>query len=306
MHLLTSAGSGPLPAATAADPAAAPRRRRVGARGFALAHAVPPLAWQLAFFAGPLLFLVVLSFWTVRSFRIEPAFEVANWQRMLMQGYVWETYARTFAYALVAAVAATVLAFPAAYAIAFRLGANARRICLFLLVIPFFTSYLVRIYAWQVFLADQGVINALFGMLGLPAQRMLNTPLATLVGYLTLNLPLVVLVQAMSLMLVDRRLVEAAFNLGCGPLRTVFAVIIPAARVGIVIAALFCFIFSFGDFVAPLYLGGGTAPTLPILIVDTTKAGQQWPRAAVLALLMIATLMAVAWAMTAYAYRRRA
>jgi ABC-type spermidine/putrescine transport system permease subunit I len=307
MHLLSSAGSGPVPSSSAAAGAAAPQRpRRAAGGGFALAHALPPLAWQLAFFAAPLLFLVVLSFWTVRSFRVEPAFDAGNWQRMLVQGYVWETYARTFAYAFVATACATVLAFPAAYAIAFRLGANARRICLFLLVIPFFTSYLVRIYAWQVFLADQGVINALLGMLGLPAQRMLNTPLATLVGYLTLNLSLVVLVQAMSLMLVDRRLVEAAANLGCGPVRTVFAVIIPAGRTGIVIAALFCFIFSFGDFVSPLYLGGGAAPTLPILIVDTTKAGQQWPRAAVLALLMIATLMAVARAMTAYAYRRRA
>lgn len=308
MHQLTSASLPP----TAIDPRAPvseaqpPRQRFAALRGFALAHGAPPLVWQILFFLGPLLFLVVLSFWSVRNFRIEPAFEVANWQRMLMQPHLWETYGRTLAYAAAATAAATVFAFPAAFAIAFRMGANARRACLFLLVIPFFTSYLVRIYAWQVFLSDQGVINAMLGILGVPPQRLLNTPVATLVGYLTLNLPLVVLVQAMSLMLVDRRLVEAACNLGCGPLRTVFAVIIPAARVGIVVGALFCFIFSFGDFVAPLYLGGGAAPTLPILLVDTTKAGQQWPRAAVLALLMIATLMAVAWAMTAYAYRRRA
>lgn len=306
MHLLTSAGSPPLAPPQELPAPARPARGRVAARAFTLAHSLPPLAWQLAFFLGPLLFLVVLSFWSVRNFRIEPAFEPANWLRMLAQAHVWETYARTFGYASLATVVATVLAFPAAFAIAFRLGANARRVCLFLLVIPFFTSYLVRVYAWQVFLSDQGVINALLGMLGVPPQRLLNTPLATLVGYLTLSLPLVVLIQAMSLALVDRRLVEAASNLGCGPLRTVFAVIVPAARVGIVVGALFCFIFSFGDFVAPLYLGGGAAPTLPILIVDTTKAGQQWPRAAVLALLMIATLMAVAWAMTAYAYRRRA
>lgn len=309
MHLLTSAGSPPLAPngdRTAQAAATQAPRGRVGARAFTLAHSLPPLAWQLAFFLGPLLFLVMLSFWSVRNFRIEPAFEPGNWLRMLGQAHVWETYARTLGYALLATVTATVLAFPAAFAIAFRLEANARRVCLFLLVIPFFTSYLVRIYAWQVFLSDQGVINALLGMVGVPPRHLLNTPLATLVGYLTLNLPLVVLIQAMSLMLVDRRLVEAASNLGCGPLRTVFAVIVPAARVGIVIAALFCFIFSFGDFVAPLYLGGGAAPTLPLLIVDTTKAGQQWPRAAVLALLMIATLMVVAWAMTAFAYRRRA
>lgn len=309
MHMPYSAAPGPItatatPAPTADAPGAKPRRAKAG-RGFALAQGIPALVWQLAFFLGPLLFLILLSFWSVRNFRVEPALDLASWQRMLVQPHVWETYARTFAYATMAAVLATVLAFPAAYAIAFKLEANARRACLFVLVIPFFTSYLVRVYAWQVFLSDQGVINALLGMLGLAPARLLNTPLATMVGYLTLNLPLVVLVQAMSLMLVDRRLVEAASNLGCGPLRTVFSVIVPAARVGLVIGALFCFIFSFGDFVAPLYLGGGVAPTLPTLIVDTTKAGQQWPRAAVLALLMIGTLMAVAWALTSYAYRRR-
>jgi spermidine/putrescine transport system permease protein/putrescine transport system permease protein len=88
-------------------------------------------------------------------------------------------------------------------------------------------------------------------------------------------------------------------------LRTVFEVIIPAAKIGLVVAALFCFILTFGDFVSPLYLGGGDPPTLSILITDTTKSGQQWPRAAVIALVMIATLLTVAFAAVRYAYRER-
>ena len=105
-----------------------------------------------------------------------------------------------------------------------------------------------------------------------------------------------VLLQLFSLVFVDRTLIEAAHNLRCGRLRTVFEIVVPAARVGLVIAALFCFILTFGDFVSPLYLGGGDPPTLSILITDTTKSGQQWPRAAVIALTMIATLLAVAFA----------
>lgn len=135
---------------------------------------------------------------------------------------------------------------------------------------------------------------------------MLNTDFGTMVGYLTLCLPLVVLLQVFGLMFVDRTLIEAAHNLRCGRLRTVFLVVIPSARVGLVIAALFCFILTFGDFVGPLYLGGGKPPTLSIMITDTTKAGQQWPRAAVIAIVMIATLLVVAFSAIGYAYRKRA
>jgi spermidine/putrescine transport system permease protein/putrescine transport system permease protein len=101
-------------------------------------------------------------------------------------------------------------------------------------------------------------------------------------------------------------LIEAAHNLGCGRLRTVFLVVVPSARIGIVVAALFCFILTFGDFVSPLYLGGGQPPTLSTLITDTTKSGQQWPRAAVIATMMIVTLLIAAFGAVRFAYRRRA
>ena len=132
---------------------------------------------------------------------------------------------------------------------------------------------------------------------------LLNTPLAIIVGYLTLCLPLVILLQVFSLSYVDRTLIEAAHNLQSGRLRTVFEVIIPSARVGLVIAALFAFILCFGDFVSPVYLGGGNPTTLSILITDTTKSGPQGPRAAVIALMMIATLLSVAFGAVRFAYR---
>ena len=89
-------------------------------------------------------------------------------------------------------------------------------------------------------------------------------------------------------------------------MRTIFTVIIPLAKIGLIIAATFCFILSFGDFVSPYYLGGSRPPTLSILIIDTTKSGQQWPRAAVVACTMIVTLFVVAFTAVSLAYRRRA
>jgi spermidine/putrescine transport system permease protein/putrescine transport system permease protein len=263
------------------------------------------LLWQLLFFALPLLFLIALSFWQVRNFRLEPALKLANWSYVLGSESFWIAYGRSWLYSTTATVIASCLAFPCAYGIAFKLGRNAQRFAIFLLVIPFFTSYLVRVYSWQIFLTDGGIINVMLGHLGIGPVTMINTFLGTLIGYLTLALPLVILLQLLSLMFVDRTLVEAAHNLQCGRLRTVFEVIVPSARIGLVIAALFCFILTFGDFVSPLYLGGGAEATLPILIADTTKSGQQWPRAAAIALTMIATLLAVAFAAIAFAYRSR-
>jgi spermidine/putrescine transport system permease protein/putrescine transport system permease protein len=224
---------------------------------------------------------------------------------MWSKGYVVDTYLRTLGYGALAAVVCSVLAFPASYALAFKVSPATRRLAVFLLITPFFTSYLVRVYSWQAVISDNGILNTVFGFLGFGPVEMLNTLFGTVVGYLTLCLPLVVILQTFSLAAVDRTLVEAAHNLGCGRVRTVLTVVVPLAKVGLIIGAVFCFILSFGDFVSPYYLGGSRPPTLSILIIDTTKSGQQWPKAAVVAVTMIATLLVVAFAAVSAAYRKR-
>ena len=273
---------------------------------YATTWRLPMLVWQFLFFVIPLAFLVYLSFWLVKNYRMVPGFDTVNWVKMFGKGYFWDAYYLTFGMATVSMILTSLIAFPCAYALAFKVSDTTRRWAIFFLIIPFFTSYLVRTYAWQVILAEQGVINAMLSYIGLGPFGMLNTKFGTLVGYLTLCLPLVVILQTFSLANVDRNLIEAAHNLGCGRLRTVFTVIVPLAKVGLIIGAVFCFILSFGDFVSPYYLGGSRPPTLSILIIDTTKSGQQWPRAAVVAITMIVTLLVVAFAAVSLAYRKRA
>jgi len=264
---------------------------------------VPPLLWQLVFFVLPLLFLVVISFWSIQNFKLEPDFTLKNWSTMLGRTTFWSAYAYTWKLAFVAAFGCSLLAFPAAYSITYHLSESMRRIAVLLLIIPFFTSYLVRVYSWQVFLSDNGIINSVLSSVGLDRLPMLNTPAATLIGFLTLCLPLVVLIQVMGMSQIDRSLIEAARNLRAGPCRTVYEVIMPAMKASLVVAWLFAFILCFGDFVSPVYLGGGASPTLSTLITDTTKSGQQWPRAAVVAIMMIVTLMATSLVAVRYAYR---
>jgi ABC-type spermidine/putrescine transport system permease subunit I len=285
--------------------AASSEGQRERLTSYALLWRLPMPIWQIAFFVIPLLFLIAVSFFIVKNYRVEPGFLPENWTKILGRYIFWKTYGYTFLLATIATIVGTVLAFPAAYALAFKLSESARRWAVFLLIIPFFTSYVVRIFAWMFLLAREGVVNGALGRLGLGPWTMLNTPIGTMVGYMTLTLPLVIILQTFALAGIDQRYVEAAHNLGCGRLRAVFTVVIPLAKVGLVIAALFCFILSFGDFVAPYYLGGSTPPTLPIMIVDQTKSGQQWPRASVIALTMITTLFVIAFLFVTAAYRRR-
>jgi spermidine/putrescine transport system permease protein len=272
---------------------------------YAISWRLPMLVWQGLFFIGPLLFMLAMSFFLVKNYRMEPAFEVTNWTKQLSRGIFWQTYFRTLWLAALASVLTSLAAFPASYYLSFKISESARRWAIFFLIIPFFTSYLVRIFAWQVILAQNGVINAVVKSTGAAPLALLNTPAGTMVGYLTLCLPLAVILQTMAMSNIDKRFVEAAHNLGCGRLRTVFTVVLPLAKAGLIVAAVFCFILSFGDFVAPYYLGGSKPPTLSIMIIDTSKSGQQWPRAAVVAITMIVTLLAVTFPALALAYRKR-
>ncbi|PWG61815.1 ABC transporter permease [Spiribacter halobius] len=300
-----------LPHSARALPAAPGRRRRLvlghrASRGvYAAVWSLPLALWQTLFFVLPLGFLLVLTFWVVQNYRLQPDFSLVNWIDVLGGASFWKTYFRTVALALGSALVATVIAFPCAYALAFTVSPAVRRLGVLLLVTPFFTSYLVRVYSWMSILSDHGALNAVLKSLGVGAISVLNSAAGTLVGYLTLCLPLAILIQLMSLANVDRSLIEAAHNLRCPRWRTVFSVIIPSARVGIVVAAVFTFILSFGDFVSPTYLGGGNPPTLSILITDFTKSGQQWPRAAVVAITMIVTLLAAVSLALGFAYRGR-
>jgi spermidine/putrescine transport system permease protein len=272
---------------------------------YALVWRLPLLLWQGAFFVIPLMFMAAMSFWLVRNYRMEAAFVFDNWQKMLGRGAFWDAYWLTLGRALLAGVIASLIAFPAALFLSFRLSEGARRFALLCLIVPFFTSFLVRAYAWQVILAESGPVNAMLGGVGLGPYTMLNSGFGAMVGYMTLVLPLVVIFQTWSLAAIDKSLIEAAGNLGASPVRTLIRVIIPAAKTGLVLGALFAFIMTFGDFVSPFYLGGSKPPTLTILIIDTTKSGQQWPRAAVVAITMIVTLFAVATAALRAAYGGR-
>ncbi|MGL5010170.1 MAG: ABC transporter permease, partial [Paracoccaceae bacterium] len=191
-----------------------------------------------------------------------------------------------------ATILSLLLAFPAAHAIALRLSDKARGRWIAFLIIPIFSSYILKVYAWQVVLSPGGVLNVSLAALGLPAADLLGGTLSLNIGLLTLTLPVVTLILTFALMGVDKSQLEAARNLGASGAQVLFQVTLPAIRPGLGLAAVTAFLMSFGDYASPVFLTGSNPPTLSILIVDTIKSGSQWPRASVIGVSMLAILAA--------------
>jgi spermidine/putrescine transport system permease protein/putrescine transport system permease protein len=251
---------------------------------------LPVLFWQAVFFAGPLLFLVIVTFWQVRSFRLQPALSLDNWTRILGASSFHQAALHSVAVSATATVLALAIAFPAAYTIALRLPARWRNAAIAALLVPVFSSYILRIYAWQIVLSPEGLANKLLDAVGISALPLLGGAFSLQIGLLTLSLPIAVLILVFALSGVDPSLVEAAENLGCRRLRVVGNVLLPAIRSALVLAGSTTFLLAFGDYVSPVFMTGSNPPTLSILIVDTVKSGSQWPRASVIGVCMLALL----------------
>jgi len=190
-----------------------------------------------------------------------------------------------------ATVFAVLLGYPAAYAIA-AMPARWRNLCLVLVLVPFWTNFLIRTYAWIVLLSGQGVINDALVSLGLVQERLtlINTRGAVVVGLLYTYLPLMILPVYASVARLDGELREAAGDLGAGRVRTFTDVTLPLSLPGVVTGCIFVFVPSMGNFVIPELLGGGKALMVGNLVRDQFLVARNWPFGATLALVMIVVL----------------
>ena len=274
---------------------------------FAALVAAPMPLYQLIFFLGPLLYVLVLSFFTVEWFQIKPILTISNWTHIWTQDFFWSAFLRSLLGATLTALAVTLIAFPVSLYLGIVASPTRRLVFLALLITPYFTNYVIRIFTWRGLLGESGPINGLVSALGFERLQMVDTFAGVLVGYVTLTLPLVLVLQTFSLAFVNRDLIQAALNLGSNPWRTLVSVIIPSAKIGIILGAAFSFVLAFGDFLSPAMIGGSRPPVLSGLLVDQIRAGNHWPRASVVAITMFVFLFLVVlfavWA--AYPSRRK-
>ncbi|NUP24573.1 MAG: ABC transporter permease [Streptomyces sp.] len=203
--------------------------------------------------------------------------------------------------AAITTVLALLLGYPTAYAIA-RLPRRWRTVALVLVVLPFWTSFLIRTYAWIVLLSSQGVVNKALtgaGLIDRPLELLYTEP-AVVLGLLHSYLPLMVLPLYSAIERVDTGLTEASADLGARPARTFLSVTLPLTVPGVLTGCVFVFVPSLGNFVVPELLGGGRTVLVGNLIRDQFLTARDWPFGSVLALALMAflvlLLMAQAWA----------
>jgi spermidine/putrescine transport system permease protein len=262
---------------------------------------IPGLLWLTVFFVVPLvsLFLTSLQAPTGTAGVYQPALQVSNYL-VALQDY-WPQFVRSFIYSGIATVLALIIAYPLAYFIAFRAG-KWRGLLLVLVVAPFFASFLLRTYAWRTILADEGFITSFLNSLNLlPEGRILNTPIAVVVG-LTYNfLPFMILPLYASLERIDPRLVEAAGDLYASPATGFRKVIWPLSLPGVVAGTLLTFIPASGDYINATLLGSPGDRMVGNAIQTNFLQFRDYPIASALSFILMAVILTVV-----FIYVRRA
>ncbi|MDP4609452.1 MAG: ABC transporter permease subunit [Burkholderiaceae bacterium] len=271
-----------------------------------------PYAWLLVFFALPFLILLRISV-TDMGGGVDPFVPLAVLQdgiwtlKLKLANYVsivWdyqnpgeatiymEAYATSIRYAALTTVFCLIIGYPFAYFIA-RSSERVRPALLMMIMLPFWTSFLLRVYAWKGILADNGVLNRLFISMGLINEplHMLYTDVSMLVGMTYVYLPFMVLPLYATLVKMDYRLLEAAYDLGASPFKAFWLITVPLSKAGIVAGSMLVFIPSVGEFVIPSLLGGAENLMIGRVVWDEMFSSNNWPRASALAAIMILLIL---------------
>ncbi|MGE0488844.1 MAG: ABC transporter permease [Vulcanimicrobiota bacterium] len=253
----------------------------------------PFLLWNVCFVLGPLLTVVLQSLHPMSDeYEILSSWTLSNYQRALSVDYL-PTLLRSVLYAGLTTVLCLLLGYPLAYTIALY-GGKRRSTLLILIMLPFWTSYLVRTYAWMTLLQTEGLLNSLLLSLGLVTEpiQMLNTPGAVVLGLTYALLPFATLPIYVALEHLDRSLLDAAVDLGASSFKTFWTVILPLSLPGVVAGSLLTFVPAMGDFVTPDLLGGPDTQMIGNLIQQQYLGLFDWPFGSALSLVLI-VLMAV-------------
>lgn len=266
-----------------------------------------PYVWLFVFFLLPFLILLYISFvdmgesinpfkpiWDpvtgILSLKYEnywTIFRDVEGGELFQTIYI-EAYLRSIWYALCTAVLCLLIGYPFAYFIA-RSAPSVRPALLMMVMLPFWTSFLLRVYAWKGILADQGVLNQILMGIGITSEpiQMLYTNVSMLVGMTYVYLPFMVLPLYANLVKMDVRLLEAAYDLGASPFKTFWLVTVPLSKAGIVAGFMLVFIPAVGEFVIPSLLGGPENIMIGRVVWDEMFTSNNWPRASALAVVMI-------------------
>jgi len=253
----------------------------------------PAIAWLVAFYVYPAVQMLQASLWsgTLESGFTFSLANAATYPEAL--GRYSDQFLRSILYAAVSTLLCLALAFPLAYTIAYRAG-RFRTILLFIVIAPFFTSFLLRVLAWKTVLGDDGFLLGPLKAIGVLPEgfRILATPVAVIFGISYNFFPFMVLPIYVSLEKIDRRLIEAAKDLYAGPIRAFQRITLPLALPGVFAGSLLVFIPAMGDFVNAELLGSVQTRLIGNVIQSRFLVNNDYPTAAAISFMLMAGILA--------------
>lgn len=260
----------------------------------------PALAWWIIFFVIPLAWIIIYSFGSKPE--IGPGAGPVSLSYLSLDNY-WaalsEVFFRVFRITMRTAGIGTVLCalvgFPVAYALALHVPERWRSLLVFLLILPYWTSFLLRTFAWRIILAPEGGLSQALREIGIITRPLLilDTNAAVQLGIVYNYLPIMILPMYVALSRIEPALLRASMDLGAGPVRTFFNVTLPLALPGILGGLLLTFILAAGDYVVPTILGGTKGLMVGNLVATQILSAQNLPLGAAMAVLLIGMLALV-------------
>ncbi|NNE23583.1 MAG: ABC transporter permease [Rhizobiales bacterium] len=248
----------------------------------------PATVWFAAMLVLPLIVVFVFSFGErAAAGGYVPALTLAQYANLPAR---FTAFKNTMTLAPLGTLAALIVAYPLAYFLAVRASPKWRTILLVMVIVPFWTSILIRTYAWIFILGGRGIPN-LLDMIGIEGVRLINTPLAVLVGIIYGYLPLMVFPIYVSLEKLDKRLLEASADLGARPWRSFLQVTLPLSLPGMATGCMLVFILLMGEFLIPAMLGGGKVFFVGNALVDLFLQSRNWAYGSAVATTLVVVML---------------
>ncbi|MBC7617832.1 MAG: ABC transporter permease subunit [Candidatus Saccharibacteria bacterium] len=258
-----------------------------------------PMVFLLAVFLLPFLVVFKISLsemdtvffkdvltWAEQTLTLQ--FHFGNYSSLTQDSLYLQTYLSSIKFAAITTGICLAVAYPFAYFMA-RSPADKRPALLMLVMLPFWTSFLLRVYAWKMLLADSGVFNNVAMSLGLIIEpfKMMNTPFSLVLGMVYTYVPFMILPLYANLVKMDLRLLEAALDLGATPWQAFWRITVPLSKSGIIAGSMLVFIPCVGEFVIPELLGGPETLMIGRVLWDEFFSNNDWPMAATVAVVMV-------------------
>jgi spermidine/putrescine transport system permease protein len=266
-------------------------RARPGANQALLA--LPAALWLVVFAVLPLGFLLVMSFWTSTIFGLSTEFTFDNYVTIFSDSVYVTILAKTIRIALITTSITLIFSYPMAYFLA-SLSGRRKAVCLLLLFMPFWSSYVVRTFLWLPMLGRNGLINTLLikiGVIDEPLSVLLYSEGTVHLGLFYVYSLFMILPIYLSLDRLDRRLIEAAGDLGAGPLQAFYRVVLPLSMPGVLSGSVMVFLLACGAYVTPQLLGGTAGVMFGNIIAAQYLNTNNWPLGAALSVVLVAVVL---------------